>query len=74
MVMLEYKQFDRAVVQTVYRQLPTAAARFQSRVSSCGIYGGQSGTWARFLRLLRFPLPVSIPSNAPYSSIIRGLV
>jgi hypothetical protein len=37
------------------------------------ICGGQSGTGAGFLRVLRFPLPVSIPPTAPHSSyIIRG--
>jgi hypothetical protein len=41
---------------------------------SCGICGGQSGTWAGFLRVLRFPLPIFIPPVAPQSlsSIIRG--
>jgi hypothetical protein len=36
------------------------------------ICGGQNGTGARFVRVLRFPLPILIPPNAPYSSIIRG--
>jgi hypothetical protein len=44
-------------------RLPTAAARVLSPVKSCGICGGQSGT---------FPLPILNPPNAPYSSTIRG--
>jgi hypothetical protein len=35
---------------------------------SCGICGGQSGTGAGFLRVLRFPLPIPIPLTAPHSS------
>jgi hypothetical protein len=29
-------------------------------------------TGAEFLRVLRFPFPILIPPNAPYSSVIRG--
>jgi hypothetical protein len=32
---------------------------------------GQSGTGAGFLQVFRFPLPILIPPNAPYSSLIR---
>jgi hypothetical protein len=35
---------------------------------SCGICGGQSGTGADVLRVLRFPLPILIPPSAPHSS------
>jgi hypothetical protein len=44
------------------------------RVWSCGICGGQSGSGAGFLRVLRFPLPICIPPTAPQSpsSIIWG--
>jgi hypothetical protein len=55
----------RAIAQVVSRWLPTAAARVRSQVRSCGICGGQSGTGASFLQVLRFPLPVLIPPTAP---------
>jgi hypothetical protein len=56
----------RAIAEAVSRWLPTAAARVQSRVWSSGIYSGQSGAGAGFLRVLRFPLPFS-PPNSPSS-------
>jgi hypothetical protein len=63
----------RAIAQEVSRRLPTAAARVRAQVRSCGICGGQSGTGACFLRVLRFLLPILIPPIAPHSSsIIRG--
>jgi hypothetical protein len=43
----------------------TAAARVRSQIRSCEICGGQSGTGAGFLRVLRFPLPILIPPTAP---------
>jgi hypothetical protein len=52
----------RALTQAVSRRLPTAAARVRAQVRSCGIFGEQSGTAAGFLRVLRFPLPILIPS------------
>jgi hypothetical protein len=39
-------------------RLPTAAARVRAQVKSCGVYGGQSGTGAGFLRVLGFFLPI----------------
>jgi hypothetical protein len=65
--------YGRAVAQAVSRQVPTAATRVRARVRSCGIFGGQSDTEAGFLRVLRFPPPILIPSTTPHSSsIIRG--
>jgi hypothetical protein len=49
----------RAIAEAVSRWLPNAAARVQSRVWSSGICGGQCGAGAGFLRVLRFPLPIS---------------
>jgi hypothetical protein len=60
----------RAIAQAVSRLFPTAAARVQSQVQSCGICGGQSGAGTGFLRVLRFPLQILIPPTAPYSSSI----
>jgi hypothetical protein len=44
----------RAVAQAFSRWLSTAAARVRAR-AACGVCGGQSGTGAGFLRVLRFP-------------------
>jgi hypothetical protein len=63
----------RALAQAVSRWLPTAAARVRTKVRSCAICGGQSGTGIGFLSAYRFPLPVLIPPTAPDSpSIIWG--
>jgi hypothetical protein len=56
--------YGHDIVQAVSRRLPTAAARVRSQVMSCGMYGGESGTWAGFRRVLRLSLPVLISSNA----------
>jgi hypothetical protein len=66
-------QLGRAITQAVSRRLPTAAARVRAQIRSCGICGEQSDTEAGFLPVLRFPLPILIPSITPHSSyIIRG--
>jgi hypothetical protein len=59
---------DRAVAQAVSRRLPIAAARLRAQVKICGICGGQSGTGAAFLRLLRLHCHTIIPLIAPKSS------
>jgi hypothetical protein len=56
-----------AIAQAVSRWLPTAAARVRARVWSCGICGGQRGSGASFLRVLRFPLPIFILPISPLS-------
>jgi hypothetical protein len=64
----------RAIAQEISRRLPTAAARFRAQVRSCRICGGQIGTGAGLLRVLRFSLQILISPTAPHSSssIIRG--
>jgi hypothetical protein len=60
-----------AVAQAVSRWLPTAAVRVRVR-KACGVCGGQSGTGADFLRVLRFPLPNHY-TNFSIIIITRGL-
>jgi hypothetical protein len=69
-----YDTSGRAIAQAVSRWFPTAAAQVRARVWSCRISSGQSGVGAGFLRILRFPLTISIPPIAPQSpsSIIWG--
>jgi hypothetical protein len=54
----------RAIVQAVSRRLPSAAARVQTRVM-WDFAMNKSGAGAGFLRELRFPLPIYIPSASP---------
>jgi hypothetical protein len=53
----------RAVAHTGSHRLPTAGSRVRARVKSCNVCGGQSGTGAGFLRVLRFVLPLIHPTN-----------
>jgi hypothetical protein len=55
----------RAIAQAVSRWLPTAAGRILGWLSR--ICGGQIGAGPSFVRVLRFPLPIFIPSNSPTS-------
>jgi hypothetical protein len=66
--LVRYWAIGRAVAQAVSHRLPTAAVRVRDQVMPCGICGGQSGTGAGFLRVLRLPLPSLIPTTAPHSS------
>jgi hypothetical protein len=56
---------DRA--EAVCSWLPTAAARVRARIWSSGFCGGQTGAGTDLLRVLRFPLPIFIPLNSPFS-------
>jgi hypothetical protein len=69
MILLEVCNFcvGRAIAQAVSRWLPITATQIRAQVRSRGICGGQSGIGAGFLRLLRFPLPISIPLIAAQS-------
>jgi hypothetical protein len=68
---LRFQSHDVAVA--VSQGLPTTLARDRAQARLCGIYGGQRGTRAGFLGVLRFLVP-SIQATAPHSSssIIRG--
>jgi hypothetical protein len=59
-----------ATDQTVSGQLASSTARVRSKIRSRGICGGQSGTGAGFLRVLRFSQPIFIPSAAPHTLLI----
>jgi hypothetical protein len=57
--------WPRAVAQRLDAGFPPQRPGFASG-QSCGAYGGQSGTGAGFLRVLRFPRPI-IPPISPLS-------
>jgi hypothetical protein len=60
----------RTIAQAVTRRLPTAAARVQAHVRSCGICSLQSGTGAGVLRVFSFSLLIRIPQITLQSSSI----
>jgi hypothetical protein len=60
-------EFHSTYLSTLSRFEPTVAARVRARIWSYGIYCGQSDAGAGFLRVLRFPLPIFIPSISPQS-------
>jgi hypothetical protein len=63
-----------AIILIDLNLFPTAAARVRVRVWSSGICGGQSDDGGGFLRVLRFPLPIFIPPNSPFSHNHPGQV
>jgi hypothetical protein len=72
LILAQMECAGRAKARAVSRRLTTTAARARTRVWSCEICGGQSGTGAGFLRVLRFPLPVRIPPATSQSSSVWG--
>jgi hypothetical protein len=52
--------------QAVSHRLQTATVRVRCQVTSCRIFGGQTGTVASILRVPQLPLPIYIPPNALY--------
>jgi hypothetical protein len=60
LLLLSYEFFlGCAIAQAVSRWLPTAAVQSSRPGRHVGFCGGQSGAWAGFLQVLRFPLPNS---------------
>jgi hypothetical protein len=61
--------WGRAIAQAVSRQLPTSAARVQTRVWSCGILWWTKVALGQvFSENFGFPCPIYIPSASPQSS------
>jgi hypothetical protein len=59
----------RAMAEAISRRPVIAEARVRSRVSPCGICGGQSGTGTGFSRVLRL-FAVSIITPMLHNSLI----
>jgi hypothetical protein len=68
-------EFVFIIIQSLYWYSIPHYNKKISKTMVCGICGGQSGAGAGFLRVLRFLLPIFIPSISPQSpsSIIWGL-
>jgi hypothetical protein len=64
----------RAIAQAVSRRLPTAEAWVRAQFRSYVTCGGQSGTGAGFLWVLRCPLTILIPPTAPVIIYHQGLI
>jgi hypothetical protein len=62
-------EWGRAMAQAVSRQIATAETLARAQVKSYGTCGGQNGSGADFLRVLRFTLPRRIPPIAAHSSL-----
>jgi hypothetical protein len=57
----------RAVVQSISRWLPTAAARVRVRAKHVGFVVDKAALGQLFPQVLRFPLPIIIPPIVPSS-------
>jgi hypothetical protein len=62
-----------AIAQVISLKFLIVVAWFQSQVTPCMLCGRQSGTLARFLQALLFPLPIFIPPTAPHSPLTLSL-
>lgn len=62
-----------AIAHAVSRRLPSAAARVRDQIRSC-ICGGQGGTGAGILLVLRFPISIFITPTAPQLSSGAGVL
>jgi hypothetical protein len=64
----------RAMAQEVSRRPPTAEAWVRSRVSLCGICGGQSGTGTGLPRVIRFSPVNFVPPVLPLLGKMKKLI
>lgn len=53
---------------------PSRRSGFGPILGDAGVCGGRSGVSASIFPVLQFPLPIIIPSNAPYSLSGSGTV
>jgi hypothetical protein len=64
-----HAKLGRSIAQAASRWLTNATARVRAGLWSCRICGGESGAGAGFLRALRFPLSIFIPTIALQSPV-----